>query len=101
MHKQIEKLKRDIASDCQSRDALEIEELTARLEDLSRNLSLETNSNIDAAALLDSTMRSYWSAMILARHAIDKAESNRRRSYATVQLTDVYADRQVPRPVCY
>jgi len=72
MHKQIEKLKRDIAADNQSRAILEVQELAAQLDDLSRNLPYMTNPNVDP----DMAVRSYWRALILARNAIEKSENN-------------------------
>lgn len=96
MQEQIEKLKHDIASDYQSRNALEIEELAARLEDLSHGLCFEMARSPDTDKRLEATTRSYWSALILARNAIELAESNRRMTCATDQA----ANPRIPHPAC-
>ena len=96
MQEQIEKLKHDIASDFQSRNALEIEALTARLEDLSHGLCSEMARNPDADKRLEATTRSYWSALILARNAIELAESNRLMTCVAARP----AKPRVPNPAC-
>ena len=91
MNRHIEKLKRDIAADNQSRDILEIQELAAQLEDLSRDLSFETMREVDPETMLEATMRSYWRAMILARKAIEKAEVSRQLANADTPLASSLA----------
>ncbi len=93
MNKQIEKLKRDIAADSKSTAVFEIQELTSRLEDLSRNVARAPIPDADTDAFIESTMRSYWGAMILARHAIEVAEQNRQMANPNIRHADQIADR--------
>ncbi|MFY0613498.1 MAG: hypothetical protein JXQ99_18330 [Hyphomicrobiaceae bacterium] len=92
MNRHIEKLKRDIAADRQSKDILEIQELAARLEDLSLGMPVKPAVDVDAETRLELVTRAYWSALILARDAIDKAESNRGLGKVTVSIADVAVD---------
>ena len=90
---QIEKLKRDIAADAKSAAILEIEELASRLEDLSRHVNCTRKPNADVDAFFESTMRSYWGAMILARKAIDKADQYRQMANAQIRHSDQVTSR--------
>ncbi len=92
MNRHIEKLKRDIAADRQSRDILEIQELAARLEDLSLGMPVKPAVDDDPETRLEMVTRAYWSALILARDAIDKAENNRGLGKASVAIADLAAD---------
>lgn len=93
MNKQIDKLKRDIAADSKSTAVFEIQELASRLEDLSRNVACAPIPNADTDAFIESTMRSYWGAMILARKAIEVADQNRQMANANIQYANQVADR--------
>ena len=93
MNKQIEKLKCAIAADSKSTAILEIQELAFRLEDLSRNIDCAPRPNAEAEAFLESTMRSYWGAMILARKAIEIADQNRQMANANIRHADQVAER--------
>lgn len=97
MNKQIEKLKSDIAADSNSTAILEIQELAHRLEDLSRNIdcvpNVEADADADADAFMESTVRSYWGAMILARKAIEIADQNRQMANANIRYADQVAER--------
>lgn len=76
----IEQLKRDIATDDDAARMLEIEALTERLEDLTLDFNQVDLS--EPLPHLDTVIRSYWGAMILARQAIALADRNRLASGA-------------------
>lgn len=80
MNAQIEQLKKAIAADATSAGKLEIEDLAARLQDLTVVVNGVTRGDHDPEVVHETMMRSYWGAMILARKAIEKAEENRKRA---------------------
>ncbi len=92
MNRHIEKLKRDIAADRHSRNILEVQELAARLEDLSLSMPVKAAVEDDPETRLEMVTRAYWSALILARDAIDKAENNRGLPKVSVPIAGVAVD---------
>lgn len=80
MNAQIEQLKQAIAADATTAGKLEIEDLAARLQDLTGVVNAVSQGDQDPEVVLETILRSYWGAMILARKAIEKAEDNRKRA---------------------